>query len=171
MPKIQLQCIFTLPPRAEKVFLKPCLPLREIVAFSSEPPPRSSVKSQQMGLGDGAISKKWISEAPAGRAGRPTVNNSSEPGRETNLSNFCCSSAGSQPSPNTSSISLKGERQTYCQVLPARVAVQAVGDVIAEAFSEIVHELGSLKRVGREEIKPSFSPWQLLATGPGHSPG
>lgn len=61
--------------------------------------------------------------------------------------------------------------ETHCQVLPARVAVQAVSDVIAEAFSKIVHKLSSLQRVGRKGIKPTFSPWQLLGTGPGHSPG
>lgn len=121
-----------------------------------------------MVLGDGVISPEWMSEASDGCVCWPAVNSSSQPGQETNLLNFY-SSIGSQPSPNISSISLKCE--THCQVLPARVAVQAVSDVIAEAFSKIVHKLSSLQRVGRKGIKPTFSPWQLLGTGPGHSPG
>lgn len=147
-----IQCIFTLPPKAEKAFLKPCIPLCEMVAFSSKSAPCPSMKSQQMvQMAHGVISSGWISGAPAGR-----VNSSSQPGQEPNLSNSC-SSAGSQPSPKPS-LPVRCGGGTHSQVLPARVTVQAVSDVIAQAFSKVVHELSSLQGVEGKELTQHSAP-------------
>lgn len=54
---------------------------------------------------------------------------------------------------------------THSEVLPARVAVQALSDVIAQAFSEIVHELGSLQRGQREQFKQHPAPGDRWVQG------